>query len=60
MVGGNEGAFEIARPLFEIMGQRLYCAVILVLVHGKSRNNMILGISMIGVCEAFSMAKNWG
>ena len=61
MVGGNEGAFEIARPLFEIMGQKdVLCGDSGAGQSVKICNNMILGISMIGVCEAFSMAEKLG
>ena len=61
MVGGNEGAFEIAKPLFEIMGQKaVLCGDSGAGQSVKICNNMILGISMIGVCEAFSMAEKLG
>ena len=61
MVGGNESAFEIAKPLFEIMGQKaVLCGDSGAGQSVKICNNMILGISMIGVCEAFSMAEKLG
>ncbi|GHB36782.1 3-hydroxyisobutyrate dehydrogenase [Pseudovibrio japonicus] len=61
MIGGPEVAFERAKPLLEIMGASL--------VHAgdagagqaaKICNNMLLGISMIGTCEAFVLAEKLG
>ncbi len=61
MVGGPEAAFEAARPYLEKMGKTI--------VHAggagngqaaKICNNMILGISMIGVSEAFVLAEKLG
>ncbi|WP_373086138.1 3-hydroxyisobutyrate dehydrogenase [Sneathiella sp.] len=61
MVGGNMGGFEAAKPVLEAMGKNI--------VHtggpgngqaAKICNNMILGISMIGVCEAFVLAEKLG
>jgi 3-hydroxyisobutyrate dehydrogenase len=61
MVGGPEAAFVRARPILEAMGKTI--------VHAggagngqaaKICNNMILGISMIGVCEAFLLAEKLG
>lgn len=61
MVGGSEAAFERGKPLFEIMGRNV--------VHAggpgngqaaKVCNNMILGISMIAVSEAFGLAEKLG
>jgi 3-hydroxyisobutyrate dehydrogenase len=61
MVGGGDKAFERARPVLEAMGK------IIVLAGGagsgqaaKICNNMILGISMIAVCEAFVLADKLG
>ena len=57
MVGGSSNAFEKARPLFEIMGQKaVLCGDTGSGQAAKICNNMILGISMIGVCEAFALA----
>lgn len=57
MVGGTPPACEAVRPLLDIMGRTV------VLCGGpgcgqavKICNNMILGISMIGVCEALTLA----
>lgn len=61
MVGGSKGGFEAAKPILEAMGANI--------VHtggpgngqaAKICNNMILGISMIGVCEAFVLAEKLG
>jgi len=61
MVGGTTEAFEAAKPLLEVMGKTV--------VHAggagngqaaKICNNMILGISMIGVSEAFNLADSLG
>jgi 3-hydroxyisobutyrate dehydrogenase len=61
MVGGNVEAFERGRPLLAAMGRTI--------VHAgpsgngqaaKICNNMILGASMIAVCEAFSLAERLG
>ncbi len=61
MVGGDTEAFEKVNPLFEIMGQKaVLCGDSGAGQSVKICNNMILGISMIGVCEAFAMADNLG
>ncbi|MBD8875072.1 3-hydroxyisobutyrate dehydrogenase [Roseibium polysiphoniae] len=61
MVGGPENAFAAAKPFLDIMGKTI--------VHAgdagtgqaaKICNNMILGISMIGVSEAFVLAERLG
>jgi len=61
MVGGPASAFAKAKPILEKMGKNI--------VHAgasgngqaaKICNNMMLGISMIGVSEAFMMAKRLG
>ncbi len=61
MVGGAEEAFASARPILEHMGKTI--------VHAggagngqaaKICNNMILGASMIVVCEAFLLAEKLG
>jgi 3-hydroxyisobutyrate dehydrogenase len=61
MVGGSAEALEKARPLFEVMGSRAVpCGGAGAGQAAKICNNMILGISMIGVCEAFALAKKLG
>ena len=61
MVGGSDAAFERAKPILEAMGRTI--------VHAGSAgagqaakicNNMILGVSMIAVCEAFALAEKLG
>lgn len=61
MVGGPDSAFARAKPYLDSMGKNI--------VHtggagngqaAKICNNMILGISMIAVCESFSMAEKLG
>lgn len=61
MVGGTEEDFLHAKPILEIMGKTI--------VHAgpngngqaaKICNNMILGISMIAVAEAFNLGKKLG
>jgi 3-hydroxyisobutyrate dehydrogenase len=61
MVGGTDDAFARARPVLETMGRTI--------VHAggsgngqaaKICNNMILGVSMIAVSEAFLLAEKLG
>jgi 3-hydroxyisobutyrate dehydrogenase len=61
MCGGSEKAFARAKPILEAMGKNI--------VHAggpgngqaaKICNNMLLGISMIGVSEAFNLAASLG
>jgi 3-hydroxyisobutyrate dehydrogenase len=61
MVGGSDAAFARARPVLEAMGKTI--------VHAggagngqaaKICNNMILGVSMIAVSEAFVLAEKLG
>ena len=61
MVGGSDTAFQKAEPILAAMGKNI--------VHAgdagngqaaKICNNMILGVSMIGVCEAFVLAEKLG
>ncbi len=61
MVGGAPAPFERARPLLDVMGGNVFHA------GGpgngqaaKMCNNMILGISMIAVSEAFTLADRVG
>lgn len=61
MCGGSEAAFAKAAPLFEVMGQKaVHCGAPGAGQAAKICNNMILGISMIGVCEAFALADRLG
>jgi 3-hydroxyisobutyrate dehydrogenase len=61
MVGGSDAAFARAKPILELMGKTI--------VHAggpgngqaaKICNNMILGVSMIVVSEAFVLAEKLG
>ena len=61
MVGGPEAAFAGAEPILSAMGKAV--------IHAgdagagqaaKICNNMLLGISMIGTCEAFVLAEKLG
>ena len=61
MVGGSDSAFATAGPLFDIMGQKsVHCGVAGNGQAAKVCNNMILGITMIGTCEAFALADKLG
>ena len=61
MAGGSEAAFAKAAPLFEIMGQKaVHCGESGAGQAAKICNNMILGITMIGTCEAFALADKLG
>lgn len=61
MVGGPEAAFDASKPYLEKMGKAV--------IHAgdagagqaaKICNNMLLGIHMIGTCEAFALAQKLG
>lgn len=61
MVGGENEAFSTARPILSAMGKKI--------IHtgdagsgqaAKICNNMILGISMVAVSEAFTLAEQLG
>ena len=61
MVGGTDAAFAAAQPVLTAMGK----AVIHAGGSGAGQaakicNNMLLGIHMIGTCEAFAMAEKLG
>ncbi len=61
MAGGSDQAFARAEPLFEIMGQKaVHCGKSGDGQAAKICNNMILGITMIGTCEAFALADKLG
>lgn len=61
MVGGDTEAFNAAQPILSFMGQKI--------IHtgdagsgqaAKICNNMILGISMVAISEAFTLAEQLG
>ncbi|MGF1545566.1 MAG: 3-hydroxyisobutyrate dehydrogenase [Parvularculaceae bacterium] len=61
MVGGEADAFARARSALDAMGKNVFHAG----AAGNGQvakicNNMLLGISMIGACEAFNLAKKLG
>jgi len=61
MCGGTGEAFERAKPVLEAMGKRvIHCGDAGAGQAAKICNNMILAVSMIGVCEAFVMAEKLG
>jgi 3-hydroxyisobutyrate dehydrogenase len=61
MAGGTIEAFEKAQPILEPMAGRIvHCGDAGAGQAAKICNNMILGISMIGVGEAFALAEKLG
>ena len=61
MCGGAADAFAAAKPILEAMGKRIvHCGEAGAGQAAKICNNMILAISMIGVCEAFVLAEKLG
>ncbi len=61
MAGGPEDGFAKVAPLFEIMGQKaVHCGPSGNGQAAKICNNMILGVTMIGTCEAFALADKLG
>ena len=61
MVGGPDAAFARAQPILEVMGKNIvHCGGSGNGQAAKICNNMILGISMIAVSEAFMLAKRLG
>ena len=61
MAGGSDAGFAKAEPLFDIMGQKaVHCGASGSGQAAKICNNMILGITMIGTCEAFALADKLG
>ncbi len=61
MAGGPQTAFDKAAPLFAVMGQKaVLCGGPGMGQAAKICNNMILGVTMIGTCEAFALADRLG
>jgi 3-hydroxyisobutyrate dehydrogenase len=61
MAGGDTKAFAAAKPVLEAMGKKIvHCGDAGSGQAAKICNNMILGISMIGVSEAFALAEKLG
>ncbi len=61
MCGGDEKAFASAKPILEKMGKKIvHCGGAGAGQAAKICNNMILGVSMIAVSEAFALAEKLG
>jgi 3-hydroxyisobutyrate dehydrogenase len=61
MAGGSDEAFARAKPILDLMGKKIvHCGPAGAGQAAKICNNMILGISMIGVSEAFVLAEKLG
>jgi 3-hydroxyisobutyrate dehydrogenase len=61
MCGGDEKSFAAAKPVLEKMGKKIvHCGGAGAGQGVKICNNMILAISMVGVCEGFSLAEKLG
>ena len=61
MVGGSDSAFARAEPILAAMGKAVIHAGASGAGQGaKICNNMLLGIHMIGTCEAFALAEKLG
>ncbi len=61
MCGGEADAFARAKPVLEAMGRKIvHCGPAGNGQAAKICNNMILGISMIAVCEGFALAEKLG
>ncbi|XP_055316881.1 probable 3-hydroxyisobutyrate dehydrogenase, mitochondrial [Sitodiplosis mosellana] len=61
MVGGTQDEYKTVKGLLECMGQRItHCGDYGMGQAAKICNNMMLGISMIGVCETMNLAIRLG
>ncbi|TQF65729.1 3-hydroxyisobutyrate dehydrogenase [Rhodococcus spelaei] len=61
MVGGSEADFSSAHPLLDVMGRKVvHCGASGVGQAAKICNNMILGVSMIAISEAFVLGEKLG
>ena len=61
MTGGTKDAFDRAEPILSRMGKKVvHCGEAGAGQAAKICNNMILGISMIGVAEAFVLGEKLG
>jgi 3-hydroxyisobutyrate dehydrogenase len=61
MCGGSKDAFDKAKAILEAMGRKVvHCGESGAGQAAKICNNMMLAISMIGVCEGFVLAEKLG
>jgi len=61
MAGGSAAAFAKAKPILDAMGRRvIHCGDAGAGQAAKICNNMMLGINMLGVSEAFTLAEKLG
>ena len=61
MCGGEDKAFAVAKPVLEKMGKKIvHCGGDGAGQAVKICNNMMLAVSMIGVCEGFALAEKLG
>jgi 3-hydroxyisobutyrate dehydrogenase len=61
MCGGEDKAFAAAKPVLEKMGKKIvHCGGAGAGQAVKICNNMMLAVSMIGVCEGFALAEKLG
>ncbi|EBA03293.1 3-hydroxyisobutyrate dehydrogenase [Rhodobacteraceae bacterium HTCC2150] len=61
MVGGSDAGFSLAKPLFDIMGQKsVHCGPSGNGQAAKICNNMILGATMVATCESIALADKLG
>ena len=61
IVGGDEKAYNLMLPLFEVMGKKsVLCGPASSGQAAKACNNMLLATTMIGVGEAFNLGENLG
>lgn len=61
MCGASEPDLESARPLLDIMGANIFhCGSTGAGGAAKLCNNLLLGISMVGVCEAYALGEKLG
>jgi 3-hydroxyisobutyrate dehydrogenase len=61
IIGGEEETFNKAKPILEVVGGRLiHCGKGGAGQSAKICNNMLLGITMIGLSEAFVLAEKLG
>ena len=61
MVGGDQAAFEAAKPYFEVMGQNIvHCGPSGSGQVAKICNNMAMAINMAGCAEAMNLAISQG